>query len=201
MERFVTETISWHPEEIYFTLMLWQQSCETWPDFRCWTILLYLPCSHKVMLTCVANRLKRMRWFWLEGRAAATHADGLMPYRESRLVEVGYESLCQQHRRGGVRSNEERHFLLYPPPLSHIWEDWKPWWIHTSSTNTLLWVHFSSHSQRNKLSLVRETVTSSVRHYIFGIPDFRSKIWLSVLSISAAQISDWFISNINVLIL
>lgn len=112
MERFVTETISWHPEEIYFTLMLWQQSCETWPDFRCWTILLYLPCSHKVMLTCVANRLKRMRWFWLEGRAAATHADGLMPYRESRLVEVGYESLCQQHRRGGVRSNEERHFCF-----------------------------------------------------------------------------------------
>lgn len=109
---FVTETIRRHPEEIYFALMLWQQSCKTWPDFWCWTILLYLPCSHKVMLTCVANRLKRMHWFWLEGRAAATHADGLMPCRESRLVEVGYESLCQQQGRGGVRSNEERHFCF-----------------------------------------------------------------------------------------
>lgn len=62
---------------------------------------LYLPCSHKVILTCVANRIKQMRRFWLEGRATVTHVDGLVPYWESGLLEVGYESLCQRQRRGG----------------------------------------------------------------------------------------------------
>lgn len=130
MERLGDETISRHPEEMYFILTWWLWSLSTWPDIKGWTFMLYLLCSHEVMLTCVANRIKRKHWFWLEGRAGVTHADGLMPYCESRLVEVGYESLPVSSRgeEGEVRSNEGRRSCVT------YQKDWKRRWIHNLCT-------------------------------------------------------------------
>lgn len=133
---------------------LWRQRCSAWPDFRRWSLFfLYLLCSHKVILTCVANRIKQMRWFWLEGRATVTHADGLMPYRESWLVEVGYESLCQRQRRGGVRSNEERRFCftLSSPSVTYQRIERCESTPYILPVHTLLYVRLSTHTHRNIL--------------------------------------------------
>lgn len=118
-QRSGAETISWHPAEMYFTFVLWRRRCDTWPDFRRWTLLFFIFSVHIRWRWCA--RIKQKHWFWLEGRATVTHADGLMPYWGSWLVEVGDESLCQLRRRGGVGSNEERRFrFTLSSPQSHI---------------------------------------------------------------------------------
>lgn len=118
-QRSGAETTSWHPAEMYFTSVLWRRRCDTWPDFRQWNLLFFI---FSVRISwCWCARIKRMHWFWLEGRATVTHADGLMPYWGSWLVEAGDESLCQLRRRGGVGSNEERRFrFTLSSPQSHI---------------------------------------------------------------------------------
>lgn len=52
-QRSGAETTSWQPAEMYFTVVLWRRRCDTWPGLQ--TVkpfILYLLCSHKLMLMC-----------------------------------------------------------------------------------------------------------------------------------------------------
>lgn len=107
------------PSECTLHLLCGGESCSTWPGFRRFIFFppapLYLHCSHKVIPTCLANRVKQMRWFWLEGRATVTR--GPVPRRESRLEEVGWERLCRRRQRRGESGLMRRDVSALPSSL------------------------------------------------------------------------------------
>lgn len=135
MEGSRAETMSWCPKEMYFTLILWQQSCCTWPEFRRWSFFFFIFSVHT-------------RWYWCAWPIGSSRcADFFFTWGKSYSYSCGWtdaklrELTGEDGRLGLMRRDVSS---LPSSPLSHI----KGLNGAMKSKPYSTYVPFSSHTQR-----------------------------------------------------